>query len=286
MRMEQIFATSARVPTDDLDWEAAGRAGLTDREAFVLAYFADVEGQTIYYLRDLLASPLAGDPDVLGFLSVWNYEEYFHGQALARLLAACGRPLGRGRGQEVRRAARLAERLEAVGTWIGSRLFRRAFPALYMAWGAAQELSTLRGYEALERRTRNPVLAELCRRIARQERRHFAWYYHSARERLEASRAARWLSRFALERFWSIVGAAVKGPDDAARLVAILLPGEDGAATAAEIDRRIGALPGLAGVRMVRGFVDRCARAAPTKGCDPTRPEVVPVSAGLNAGSP
>jgi hypothetical protein len=31
------------------------------------------------------------------------------------------------------------------------------------------------------------VLAELCRRIAKQERRHFAWYYNGARERLARS---------------------------------------------------------------------------------------------------
>jgi hypothetical protein len=286
MRMDQIFATSGRVQTDDLDWEAAGRAGLTDGEAFALAYFADVEGQTIYYLKDLLSSRLARDPDVLGFLSVWNYEEYFHGQALARLLQACGRPIETGRGQAVRRSARLAERLEAVGTWAGSRIFRRAFPALYMAWGAAQELSTLRGYEALEARTRNPVLAELCRRIARQERRHFAWYFHSARVRLERSPAARRLTRFALGRFWAPVGAAVKGAAGAARLLRLLFPGEGGAAVAEEIDRRMGALPGLAGIRMLRPFVERCAARDPSDAGGATRTEVVPVPTGLNAGSP
>ncbi len=267
MRMDQIYATSGRVQTDDLDWEAAGRVGLTDGEAFALAYFADIEGQTVYYLRDLLSSRLARDPDVLGFLSVWNYEEYFHGQALARLLEACGRPLELGRGEAIRRSARWAERLEAIGTWVGSRLFRGAFPALYMAWGAAQELSTLRGYEALEAGTKNPVLAELCRRIARQERRHFAWYYHSARVRLETSQAARRLTRFALALFWAPVGAAVKGPEGAARLVEFLFPGEVGAAVSADIDRRIGALPGLAGVRMVRGFVERCTEGAPSEAC-------------------
>lgn len=70
MRFDAIFATSAPVRTDDLDWEAAGRAGLTDGELFALSYFADVEGQTVFYLRDLLTSGLADDPDVLRFLTV------------------------------------------------------------------------------------------------------------------------------------------------------------------------------------------------------------------------
>ena len=114
MRIDQIFATSGQVRTEDLDWEAAGEAGLAEMEAFALSYFADIEGQTVYYLRDLLASGLADDPDVLGFLTIWSYEEYFHGEALARLLGACGRPLAAGRGQAIRRAARsIAENADA-----------------------------------------------------------------------------------------------------------------------------------------------------------------------------
>jgi hypothetical protein len=285
MRMDRIFATSGRVQTDDLDWSAAGRAGLTDGEAFALSYFADIEGQTTFYLRDLLSSTLARDPDVLGFLTIWSYEEYFHGQAIERLLAACGRTLDAGRMQVIRRRARLAERLEAVATWLGSRMFPRAFPAVYMAWGAAQELTTLRGYEALEARTKNPVLAELCRRIARQERRHFAWYYHSARLCLERSRAARGLTRVALARFWAPVGAAVKGPGEAAQLVGILFP-DGGRSAGAEIDGRMGALPGLAGVRMLRAFFERATRRfAPEGGLAPPA-GVVPSTGALNAGWP
>jgi hypothetical protein len=259
MRMEQIFRTSGRIETDDLDWRGAAVVGLTPNEVFALTYFADIEGQTVHYLRDLLRSRLSRDPDVLAFLSVWSYEEYFHGQALALLLEACGHPLDAGRIDDVRRAARPAERLEALGTVLGARLFPRSFPALYLAWGATQELTTLRGYEALQARTRNPVLAELCRRIARQERRHFAWYFHSARVLLERRAAARRLTRFALERIWSPVGVGVKGADDARRLLGILFPGAAVDAMAADVDARIGALPGLAGIGLLRGFSERAA---------------------------
>jgi hypothetical protein len=285
MLMERIFATSGRVHTDDLDWRAAGRAGLADGEVLALTYFADIEGQTVYYLRDLLGSRLARDPDVLGFLTIWSYEEHFHGEALERLLDACGRPRDAGRCPAIRRRARLAERLEAVATSLGARLFPRAFPAVYMAWGAAQELTTLRGYEALEARTGNPVLAELCRRIARQERRHFAWYYHSARLCLERSSAARRLTRLALARFWAPVGAAVKGPDEAARLLGVLFP-DGGLGVGAELDRRIGALPGLAGVRMLGPFVERAARRARASAGPATPAGVVPAPGALNAGWP
>jgi rubrerythrin len=285
MRMEQIFRTSGRVETDDLDWGEAAAVGLTAGEVFALQYFADVEGQTVHYLRDLLRSRLARDPDVLGFLSIWSYEEYFHGQALARLLEACGHPLDASRVSEVRRAARPAERLEALGTVLCARIFPRSFPALYMAWGATQELTTLRGYEALQARTRNPALAELCRRIARQERRHYAWYFHSARLLLERSVAARRLTRFALERFWAPVGVAVKGAEDARRVLGILFPGSSFAAVAADVDARIGALPGLAGIGLLRSFPARASSRSPPEPAAPAM-AVVLGGASQDVGAP
>jgi hypothetical protein len=282
--MDQIFRTSERIETDDLDWRAAEAAGLTPDEVFVLTYFADIEGQTVHYLRDLLRSRLGRDPDVLAFLSIWSYEEYFHGEALSRLLSVCGHPLDANRVGRVRRAARAAERLEAVGTIAGAWIFPRSFPALYLAWGATQELTTLRGYEALQGRTANPILGELCRRIARQERRHFAWYFHSARLLLERSTPARRLTRLALERFWAPVGVAVKGPADALRLLAILFPGAAREALAADVDGRMGALPGLGGLRLLRRFVARSARRAPIPGAPSMA--VVPGAVSLDVGAP
>jgi rubrerythrin len=257
MSIDRILATSARLQTEDLDWEAAGRAGLSARERQVLGYFADIESQTIMYLRDLLGSEVAAEPEVVGFLSAWNYEEYFHGEALARLLAECGCPLPRDRIDRVRRGAAFLESLQALLGGLASRLLTREFPALYMAWGASQELTTLRGYEELERGTRNPILRELCRRIARQERRHFAWYYHSARTRLSASPRAQRLTRLAFRHLWAPVGAAVKGRRAALELAGHLFPGARAAEVAREVERRIGALPGLGGTEFFSRFLFR-----------------------------
>jgi hypothetical protein len=44
---DKLVTTSERVKTDDLDRELAARAGISDDEAFVLTYFADIEAQTI-----------------------------------------------------------------------------------------------------------------------------------------------------------------------------------------------------------------------------------------------
>jgi len=257
MSTDRILATSSRLATSDLDWESARRAGLAPGERVAIAYFADIESQTIHYLRDLLASDLAHDPAAVGFLSAWNYEEYFHGEALARLLEVCGHPLPVDRVAELRRRAGLLEVAQGLFTSTLSRLFPQAFPALYLAWGASQELTTLRGYEALERHTENPVLAELCRRIARQERRHFAWYFNGAKARLAHSASARRLARLAFATLWAPVGVAVKGEGHFLKVVAALF-GEEGAEKVArEVENRLATLPGLAGVRFFSRWLSR-----------------------------
>jgi rubrerythrin len=260
MALEKILETSSRVRTDDLDWEAAGRAGLAPHERLVLGYFADIESQTVMYLRELLRSSVAEDPEAQGFLSVWNYEEYFHGEALAKVLAAAGHPLPSDRVARLRRGAAPLEVLQGALAWLASRAFPEPFAALYLLWGASQELTTLRGYQELERRTRNPVLAELCRRIARQERRHFAWYFNGARERLAASPGGRRLARWALRRFWAPVGGAVKGDRAALEVGEALFPGEGLDEVARAVEGRIGSLPGLGGLLFFTGYLRRARR--------------------------
>lgn len=256
MHVDRIISTSDRVQIDDLDWEAAKQAGLSPSERFVLGYFADVESQTVMYLRDLLSSQLAAEPGVLGFLSVWNYEEYFHGEALAKLLAACGEPFDPNRTVNVRGASHLLEHVQNAFAGLGGKLFPEAFTGVYTAWGASQELTTLRAYEVLSQTTQNPVLAELARRIARQERRHYAWYFQNARHHLAKSPLSRKLARLAFNYFWAPVGSAVKGQGMAQAVIAQLF-GPTFPQICEEIDSRVASLPGLAGIAPMRNFSRR-----------------------------
>src|SRR5262245_7168715 len=113
MDVDRYLSGSGRLDLSGIDWGLARRIGLTEDERFVLTYFADIESQTIAYLRDLLRMKDALSPPTIAFLTVWNYEEFFHGRALARLLAECGHPVAAGRIAAVRRNARITERLEA-----------------------------------------------------------------------------------------------------------------------------------------------------------------------------
>jgi rubrerythrin len=261
MDQDRYIDGTGRLDLSGIDWNAARCVGLTDDERFVLSYFADIESQTIAYLRDLLRMKDALAPRTMAFLTVWNYEEFFHGRALTRLLAECGDRPGDRRVADVRARARISERVQAFGANLLSRVFRNSFPAVYYCWGAINELTTLQGYEALGAATRNPALAELCRRIAKQERRHFAWYFNSARELLRASPIARRLARTLLRLAWSPVGAGVKADREVARLVRSLFPGSQAASLSATIDRRVDALPGLADLALMTRYLGRLSTA-------------------------
>jgi hypothetical protein len=57
-----------------------------------LRYMHDVEHHTVCYLRDILVTRAHRDPELTAFLSMWVYEEFWHGEAIARVLAAHGDP--------------------------------------------------------------------------------------------------------------------------------------------------------------------------------------------------
>ena len=256
LETDRYLNVSAKIVTDDIDWQAAKAVGVTADEIFILTYFSDIELQTVMYFRDLLGTKAALEPDMVGFLSMWNYEEYFHGRVLARYLKECGHDLERDRLARVRKSASLSEKIESWAAKLLSMIFSNDFPAVHAAWGAIQELTTLKGYEELGLNTENPVLKVLCERIAKQERRHFAWYFNSAKERLERSPRAQKLTRFLLSRFWSPVGAGVKSNAEVARLVRTLFVGAHVDEMAQAIDSKIGTLPGLQGISLMRGFLE------------------------------
>ncbi len=51
-----------------------------------LSYMHDIEYQTVLSTRELLLLPGWKDPQFTAGFTLWNYEEYWHGQALGRVL--------------------------------------------------------------------------------------------------------------------------------------------------------------------------------------------------------
>ena len=271
--IELYTSSSDKIKTDDLSWDLAAKHGLTEEEVFALTYFADIESQTIRYLRMLLGMKIAFREDVAAFLSIWNYEEFYHGHYLGKLMRVCGHATDTNRVAEVQSHAKFNEILESILTPLFSKIFYRDFPAVYLSFGAIQEMTTLLGYESMGKKTTNPVLKVLCERIAKQERRHFAWYFNHAKSELSDRRFAQQLT-YALMKFnWVPVGAGVKPTEDVVRLFNFLFPGDDAAEVADKIDEKMGTLPGLHGIELMRPYVNKHLTATLT--------DQVPVNAGI-----
>src|ERR1700750_2596544 len=86
----QHLAVSQKVDFDDLDWNEARKHGVSGREVEMLSYFADIESQTVHYFLEVSRLKVSRDPELLTFLTMWNYEEYFHSYAITKFLTECG----------------------------------------------------------------------------------------------------------------------------------------------------------------------------------------------------
>jgi hypothetical protein len=181
---------------------------------------------------------------------MWNYEEYFHSYAITRLLKECGVPVesAQDRAQKIRAGARFKAKFEDFGQSMIAKLMPKTFVALWMFWGSLQECLTTQAYEELANITQNPVLEELCRRIAKQERRHFAYYYGQAKQKLDGQKFSQRFVRWIANKFYAPVGGGVKTDEEGARLVAQLFPGDRIFEVMGYLERKMALLPGMAGL--------------------------------------
>lgn len=243
--IDRFVDLSGAVSTDDIDWAVVERVGVTDTEERTLRFMMDIESHTLVYMRDLLAGHTVRDPELTAFLSVWVFEELWHGRAIERFLARAGRPADPGRYEKVTRSSALRELVEAILSHVAAHATPR-FIATHMTWGAINERTASAAYVELAERTANPELARLLRRIAGQEQKHFSFYYHQAEKRLRDDRRAQALCRFALKRFWTPVGSGVGHWEELSFVAAHLFAEARGQRRLEEIDEKVRALPGMA----------------------------------------
>jgi hypothetical protein len=222
----------------------------------------DIESHTVCYLRDVLVTRSHRDPDVTAFLTAWNYEEHFHGEAIARVLASHGQPAGRPRVAGVRRERAGRDGARPLAFQVASGLLPD-ITAIHMSWGAINELTTQAGYARLAAKAGHPTLTELLKRIMRQEGRHTDMYLAEARRRLAGRPWVQRTTRLALARFWNPVGSGVRPRSEVAFMVRHLFGDTAGAHAAARIDRHLDRLPGLAGLGLVARARERFGAASP-----------------------
>ncbi len=246
--LEKYLRASRKVPIDDLPWDTLRDHPLYQGEVRFLKYMMNIEAHTIVYHKELLSTKAIEDAEVTGFLACWNYEEFFHGQALEKFLTTyIGRENVRNEATyRLRQTSAFARGLKKVL----SPLVTAATPdfaAVHMTWGATQELTTLHGYESLARQTRHPVLKELMARIVRDERRHFAFYYNQAEKRLAQTPRMQRITRLAMDKVWRPVGVGAMPMEESDFSMWYLFREDVGLAAIREVEQTMGQLPGMQG---------------------------------------
>ena len=250
--LEDCMRLTDRLRWEDLDLTVFKDEPLSEEALRCVRYMHDVEFHTACYLRDLLVSPAHADPDITSFLSIWAFEELWHGEAIAAVLAAHHEPAGSARVGPMRKRLGLADRIRPVAMLGGSWIAGRDLVALQMAWGAINEMTTQAGYALLAARANSPVLTALLKRSMLQEGRHIDFYTCQAHARLADSIKAQRFSRAALRCLWSPVGSRVMPSSETDHLSRYLFGGVEGAKAIRRVDRKTDRLPGLAGLGLLR----------------------------------
>ncbi|WP_016996849.1 hypothetical protein [Kocuria atrinae] len=248
--IDKFAETSQRVKWADLDMGEFITRPLPENTLRCLRYMCDVEYHTVCYMRDMLVTPSHQDKDVSTFMTMWNREEYWHSEALAEVLGLHGIVVDYDELKAKRMKLGWSESLKPLKQSLLSNMVGADFIATHMAWGAANEWSAVAAYRRLADLEKHPVLAVLLKRIAAQESRHVAFYATQARRRLETSRKAQRLTRFALRKFWAPVGSGVMDPDEVEHVMRELFGGQDGAHEIDRLDHNIAKLPGMDGLRI------------------------------------
>jgi hypothetical protein len=249
--IERYKEESKKVDVTGVAWDEVTGHPLSRGDLFCLHYMMDIENHVPLYLSHLLVTRACMDPILTAFLACWNYEELWHGENLGRLLNLYGIEFDtQERIANVRANLGFQNSVSILSTMTGSWLLKD-FSAVYLTIGAINELSTLTGYGALIRKSGHPVLKDLLGRIIKDERRHFAFYYNSAREWLSGNARAQKVDRWMLDRVWVPVGQGVKKQEEVDALALYLFDDEQGEEELLELDAKIGKLPGLAGIKLM-----------------------------------
>ncbi len=110
------------------------------------------------------------DPDITSFLTLWNYEEFWHGDAIGRVLAPHD-------DAATARIAALRQHLPKGDRWrpLGFQLALGAHAPpgprahdvapVHMTWGAVNEWTTQAAYARLAKVADHPTLSVLLRRF-------------------------------------------------------------------------------------------------------------------------
>jgi hypothetical protein len=252
--LDKFIRASRPLDLTGVQLEDAAKYPISPSEVRVIRYMQDTEFYTVHYMKALMETSALADNEARSFMVCWGYEECFHGRALAQILEHTGHEPSKRSIEEFARPRKLTEVLQDAGGRLLS-LVSPDFIATHMTWGAINELTAIHAYSRLADLSANPVLANVARRIVKDERRHFAFYFQQARRRL-GSALARRMASVSLRALWEPVGGSMAPLPDRDFVGAYLFDDADGRARLREIDETIAKLPGMGWFDLVAKHVN------------------------------
>jgi rubrerythrin len=252
--IDRFMDSSSKLDLSDIAWDEVPKHPLTPQAVRTLHYFLKTEGSTFFYLKAVIQTKAAcEEPDFAPFLCAWTYEEEFHGRAFRKFMQALGEHVPDDYRTDMFLSRGPGERFDEYGQMLLSRFFPKSWPAVHMVWGAIAELTTYMAYQAVIERMNHPILNEICKRIMKQELRHYAFYKEQAKRFLQDPAAQRFTS-FALKLAWTPVGDGMCPKDETYHAIRFLFDGMDGKVVE-KIEQKTRELPGLGWFDLFTRFV-------------------------------
>jgi len=255
--IDRYAQKSVPVSWGDLDLDVFDENPLSAQSLRTLLYMCHVEYHTVCYLRDLLTTPSHKEPEVGAFMTMWNREEFWHGEALAAVLARHGITVDFDELGSMRVKLGWRDRIAPIKQSLLGGLVGEDFVAVHMAWGAVNEWSANAAYNRMARLETHPQLSELLKRIGQQETKHVAFYATQARDRLAKSRKAQVITRFVLKNFWAPVGSGISPEREVTHVMGHLFGGAEGRQQIRDVDKHIARLPGMTGLTIVETSLNK-----------------------------
>jgi hypothetical protein len=247
---------AGKLDLDGIDFHAFDDQPLSDAVLRCLEYMHDVEFHTACYLRNLLNTKAHHDPEITKFMTIWNYEELWHGEAIAQVLDHHERVSGTERVASTRSRLGWKVTTSPIG-WMAFSAATPRFLSVHMTIGAINEWTAQAAYSRLAAVADHPVLTKLLKRVMRQEGRHIDVYATRAKDELSQSRIAQKITRGILKAVWTPVGAGAMPKGEMAHMAQTLFSGDEGKAAVDRVDQRVGRLPGLDGLTIMADAMDR-----------------------------
>jgi hypothetical protein len=248
--VREFARTAVGSHRSEIDLEAFDEHPLDDDTVRLLAYLRELERSTMTYLRNVLVTPTHKDARVTAFLTTWAFEKYWIADALEVVVRRHGvDPTGI---EQLPRLTALALEVRERATPIVESFRANAIGpdviGVHLTTVAVDEWMTEAAYTRLKTLAPHPTLVALLDRVLEVKTRHRAFVEPDATSRLAASRRAQYLARRALPRTPWPIGAASVQQSASALFYEQLLDAEASDA----VDAKVQALPGLAGLHVVR----------------------------------